>query len=58
MAVFLSVNLIADGGGIKGISELLILQHIMVAVQGQRGLAEEPRPCDYFDLVGGTSTGG
>jgi len=47
-----------DGGGIKGISELLILQHIMIAVQGQLGLAEEPLPCDYFDLVGGTSTGG
>ncbi|KAH9203854.1 acyl transferase/acyl hydrolase/lysophospholipase [Leptodontidium sp. 2 PMI_412] len=47
-----------DGGGIKGISELLILQHIMVAVHGRLGLAEEPRPCDYFDLVGGTSTGG
>ncbi|KFZ24198.1 hypothetical protein V502_01323, partial [Pseudogymnoascus sp. VKM F-4520 (FW-2644)] len=47
-----------DGGGIKGISELLILQHIMVAVQGQLGLADEPLPCDYFDLVGGTSTGG
>jgi patatin-like phospholipase/acyl hydrolase len=30
----------------------------MVAVQGQLGLADEPLPCDYFDLVGGTSTGG
>ena len=22
------------------------------------GLEETPRPCDYFDLIGGTSTGG
>ncbi|RDW59053.1 hypothetical protein BP5796_11977 [Coleophoma crateriformis] len=47
-----------DGGGIKGISELLILQHIMTAVRDELELEEEPRPCDYFDLVGGTSTGG
>jgi patatin-like phospholipase/acyl hydrolase len=58
MIVVLSIDCVIDGGGIKGISELLILQHIMVAVQGQLGLAEEPLPCDYFDLVGGTSTGG
>lgn len=22
------------------------------------GLTETPRPCDYFSLIGGTSTGG
>lgn len=39
-------------------SELLILQEIMNRVQGKLKLTEEPRPCDYFDLIGGTSTGG
>lgn len=58
MVVVLCIDFIIDGGGIKGISELLILQHIMVAMQGQLGLGDEPLPCDYFDLVGGTSTGG
>lgn len=23
-----------------------------------KGLDQVPRPCDYFDLIGGTSTGG
>jgi patatin-like phospholipase/acyl hydrolase len=52
------INFLIDGGGIKGISELLILQHIIVAVQGQLRLVEEPLPYDYFDLIGRTSTGG
>jgi len=30
----------------------------MVAVQGRLQLPDEPRPRDYFDLTGGTSTGG
>jgi predicted acylesterase/phospholipase RssA len=47
-----------DGGGIRGVSELLILDEIMRRVQHDLDLAELPRPCDYFDLIGGTSTGG
>ena len=30
----------------------------MEEVQRQAKLTETPRPCDYFDLIGGTSTGG
>ncbi|KAF2477529.1 FabD/lysophospholipase-like protein [Lindgomyces ingoldianus] len=53
------VNLLAlDGGGIRGVSELLILDEIMRRVQCDSNLAEMPLPCDYFDLIGGTSTGG
>jgi len=53
------VNLLAlDGGGIRGVSELVILQEIMQRVQHVKKLTELPRPCDYFDLIGGTSTGG
>ncbi|RYN91435.1 hypothetical protein AA0119_g10441 [Alternaria tenuissima] len=47
-----------DGGGIRGISTLLILQRIMEQIKDDHELEETPRPCDYFDLIGGTSTGG
>ncbi|CAE7168497.1 unnamed protein product [Rhizoctonia solani] len=47
-----------DGGGIRGLSSLLILKEIMNRVKRDEGLDEVPRPCDYFDVIGGTSTGG
>ena len=48
----------ADGGGIRGLSELLILQELMNRIKAHEQLEETPLPCDYFDLIGGTSTGG
>ena len=30
----------------------------MERVRIREGLEEAPLPCDYFDLIGGTSTGG
>ncbi|KAI1468633.1 FabD/lysophospholipase-like protein [Daldinia caldariorum] len=48
----------ADGGGIRGICELRVLDEIMKRVQKAQNLATIPKPCDYFDLMGGTSTGG
>ncbi|KAF2808823.1 FabD/lysophospholipase-like protein [Mytilinidion resinicola] len=47
-----------DGGGVRGLSELLILQEVMRRIQHAKKLDEEPLPCEYFDLIGGTSTGG
>ncbi|KAJ5425195.1 hypothetical protein N7465_000265 [Penicillium sp. CMV-2018d] len=47
-----------DGGGIRGISSLLILERIMEGIRDVYGLTHVPRPCEYFDLIGGTSTGG
>ena len=57
-----------DGGGIRGLSELLIIKEIMHRLMveenmkresnGQSLLTSLPKPCDYFDLIGGTSTGG
>ena len=47
-----------DGGGIRGVSMLVILHEIMKRIQSDDGLTSLPRPCDYFHLIGGTSTGG
>ncbi|CAE6521937.1 unnamed protein product [Rhizoctonia solani] len=47
-----------DGGGIRGLSSLLILKEIMGRVKRDEGLDQVPLPCDYFDIIGGTSTGG
>lgn len=48
----------SDGGGIRGLSELLILEEIMERIKVELNLDTTPIPADYFDLIGGTSTGG
>ncbi|KAJ7819756.1 FabD/lysophospholipase-like protein, partial [Mycena olivaceomarginata] len=48
-----------DGGVIRGLSMLIIiLEHLMYKLKVQENLPAVPHPCDYFDLIGGTSTGG
>ena len=47
-----------DGGGVKGMAMLLILKRLFRTIQRDEHLPEIPRPCNYFDLIGGTSTGG
>jgi patatin-like phospholipase/acyl hydrolase len=47
-----------DGGGIRGISTLLILQKLMETIRDLCELDETPAPHLYFHLIGGTSTGG
>ncbi|KAL2885615.1 Vegetative incompatibility protein HET-E-1 [Ceratocystis lukuohia] len=47
-----------DGGGVRGLSSLLILEKIMECIQQVEDLPEVPKPCDRFDLIGGTGTGG
>ncbi|KAI9665063.1 MAG: hypothetical protein M1821_006511 [Bathelium mastoideum] len=46
------------GGGIRGLSELIMLKAIMDRVQSLLRLEKPPLPADYFDMIGGTSTGG
>ncbi|KAI0866531.1 acyl transferase/acyl hydrolase/lysophospholipase [Xylaria cubensis] len=46
------------GGGIRGLSSLIILEEIMRKVAEAEKKPDTVRPCDYFDLIGGTSTGG
>lgn len=55
-----------DGGGVRGLSSLMVLDDLMESIaQEEKRLgrrsnqdAKPLRPCDYFDLIGGTSTGG
>lgn len=47
-----------DGGGIRGLSEILILKELMLQVQLCNGLEFTPEPKQCFDLICGTSTGG
>jgi predicted acylesterase/phospholipase RssA len=43
-----------DGGGVRGISSLEILRTIMAQVSSD----PNAKPCNYFDMMAGTSTGG
>jgi len=45
-----------DGGGIRGLSALFILKDILDSVRRKSGNC--CLPCEHFDLIGGTSTGG
>lgn len=53
-----------DGGGVRGISSLYILKELMSQIARQHRAKHPespklfPRPCDYFDLICGTNTGG
>ncbi|KAK0218880.1 FabD/lysophospholipase-like protein [Armillaria fumosa] len=49
---------VVDGGGICGVSELFILDEIMKHIQLHKNLPNTPKPCEYFDLISGMSTGG
>ncbi|KAK0322316.1 hypothetical protein LTR82_006769 [Friedmanniomyces endolithicus] len=52
-----------DGGGVRGYSTMIILQDLMhrifVEMEGRAPKRNEiPKPCDHFDLIAGTGTGG
>jgi patatin-like phospholipase/acyl hydrolase len=46
-----------DGGGFRGIASLVILKALLSRVD-PKIKAGEHQPGNYFDLIGGTSTGG
>lgn len=43
-----------DGGGVRGLSSLHILKQLMQSINPNK----PPKPCEYFHMIGGTSTGG
>ncbi|OHF00497.1 ankyrin repeat protein [Colletotrichum orchidophilum] len=47
-----------DGGGIRGLSSILILKDLMRHVNQDREPGNHLQPWQIFDLIGGTSTGG
>jgi patatin-like phospholipase/acyl hydrolase len=55
-----------DGGGVRGLSSLMVLDDLIENIaQEEKRIGKRSRndntplkPCDYFDLIGGTSTGG
>lgn len=47
-----------DGGGVRGLSALYILQNIMSRLNYLEAGLQPRKPCEIFDLVGSTSTGG
>ena len=51
---------VIDGGGVRGLSSLYILRSIMERVNKKRKKESKGNiePCDLFDLICGTSTGG
>ena len=40
-----------DGGGVRGLSSLMVLKMLMEMIDPDN----PPKPCDYFDMIGGTS---
>ncbi|KAG6867431.1 hypothetical protein C0993_002819 [Termitomyces sp. T159_Od127] len=47
-----------DDGGTRGLSELLIIQELMNRIKSINKAAVVPKPCQYFDMIGGVGTGG
>ncbi|KUM60368.1 hypothetical protein ACN42_g6761 [Penicillium freii] len=48
-----------DGGGVRGLSTLYILKGLMYRLNQTRPEGSPAKkPCEVFDLIGGTSTGG
>ena len=47
-----------DGGGVRGLSTLYILKGLMDRLNQDRKDLPLLKPCEVFDLIGGTSTGG
>lgn len=49
-----------DGGGVRGLSTLYLLRALMRRLNDERQKLklDHVKPCQVFDLIGGTSTGG
>jgi patatin-like phospholipase/acyl hydrolase len=55
------INILSlDGGGVKGLFSIIVLETLMEAVRQivAPNVPDALKPCNYFDLICGTSTGG
>ncbi|KAH8823198.1 acyl transferase/acyl hydrolase/lysophospholipase [Flagelloscypha sp. PMI_526] len=52
------VSLSLDGGGFQSLSQLFILVEIMQRLQWMLKLETCPLPCEHFDIMGGSGSGG
>lgn len=50
--------LVFDGGIVGGLSDLYILKNFMEKVAQAGSLRDVPKPCEFFDMISGTSIGG
>ncbi|CAE6386510.1 unnamed protein product, partial [Rhizoctonia solani] len=48
---------VKDGGGVRGLSSLIILQEIMRRIEAAQG-RDNVHPYEHFDVIAGTGTGG
>jgi hypothetical protein len=49
------INILSlDDGGVRGLSMLFSLKRLMELIDSKN----PPKPCDYFDMIGGVGTGG
>lgn len=47
-----------DGWGPLGYAKLIMIEQLMHRIRIEEGLEEPPRPCDRFDIIGGSGMGG
>ena len=48
-----------DGGGVRGLFSIIVLEKVLEEVHHlEGGIGSTPKPCEVFNLIGGTSTGG
>lgn len=48
----------ADGGGVHSLSQLEIMRTIMHQLNWNKKSSKTKLPCEQFDLMGGSGTGG
>jgi hypothetical protein len=59
--LYLRLMVDTDGGGVRSISQLEIMRNIMQRIQYDTYPNDPDKtilPCEYFDLIGGSDTGG
>ncbi|KIM31006.1 hypothetical protein M408DRAFT_65698, partial [Serendipita vermifera MAFF 305830] len=47
-----------DAGDFRGLSQMKILSALMHEINKDQSSNEKKKPCDVFDMIGGTGTGG